>query len=259
MIIRADELRHRALSYALENQGYKTISFITDKQKIDTQRKSINGVINNHFFDRRVSEKFFFGHSEDVNLFAENFRIDDINSNSAIETANRIEPEYLITFGCPILSNLWIEKFPHKILGIHLGLSPYYRGSGCNFWPIHEKEFACLGFTLMELGRGIDTGNIYHQERTQIRLRDTIHTIGNRTIENMISSVGEFIRKNDKIQIRGKSTNFSDSKLYLRKHFTEDAILKANMNLSDQNISLYNENIEAHSKNYPIVQATGLI
>ena len=61
-------------------------------------------------------------------------------------------------------------------------MSPYYRGSGTNFWPFVNNELQFIGATFMHIDEGVDTGEIIHQIRANIFHDDNIHQIGNRLI-----------------------------------------------------------------------------
>jgi methionyl-tRNA formyltransferase len=51
----------------------------------------------------------------------------------------------------------------HKALNIHMGLSPYYRGSSCNFWALYDGKPQYVGATIHMLSRGLDSGPmLYH-------------------------------------------------------------------------------------------------
>ena len=41
-----------------------------------------------------------------------------------------------------------------------MGLSPYYRGSSCNFWALFDRRPTYVGATVHLLSKGIDTGDI---------------------------------------------------------------------------------------------------
>ena len=40
-----------------------------------------------------------------------------------------------------------LKEFRSKIINAHLGLSPYYRGSGTNIFPFVNKEIEYVGVT----------------------------------------------------------------------------------------------------------------
>ncbi|MDP6174409.1 MAG: hypothetical protein QGF09_09605, partial [Rhodospirillales bacterium] len=48
-------------------------------------------------------------------------------------------------------------------LNIHMGVSPYYRGNSCNFWPLYDGRPDMVGATIHLLSAGLDSGAIlYH-------------------------------------------------------------------------------------------------
>ena len=71
------------------------------------------------------------------------------------------------------------------IVNIHLGLSPYYKGSATNFWPFVYNKLQFLGVTFMKIDDGVDTGEILHQFRPELKPKDTVHDVGNKLIIKM--------------------------------------------------------------------------
>ena len=41
-----------------------------------------------------------------------------------------------------------------------MGLSPYYRGSSCNFWALYDNNPNYVGATIHMLSKGLDSGNM---------------------------------------------------------------------------------------------------
>ena len=55
------------------------------------------------------------------------------------------------------LLNFLLKK---KALNIHMGVLPFYRGTDCNFWAIHDKKYKNVGASLILLSKKIDDGKI---------------------------------------------------------------------------------------------------
>ena len=104
------------------------------------------------------------------------------NDPAVIEAMRRVRPDVVLVFGTGLLKRPLIDAFPGRILNIHLGLSPYYRGAGTNFWPLVNGEPEYCGATIHFLDVGVDTGPIIAHVRPAIRRGDGPHDIGNRTI-----------------------------------------------------------------------------
>ena len=41
-----------------------------------------------------------------------------------------------------------------------MGISPYYRGSSCNFWALYDRKPSYVGSTIHFLSKGLDSGDI---------------------------------------------------------------------------------------------------
>ena len=132
--------------------------------------------------------------------------------------------ELLAAYGCSLLREPLLSAFRQRMLNVHLGLSPYYRGSGTNFWALVNGEPEYVGATFMWLDAGIDTGEIVHQIRARVFPGDTPHQIGNRLIADMTLEYIELIRAVDDLRPMPQPPAPGDSsRLYLRKQFSEEA------------------------------------
>ena len=49
-----------------------------------------------------------------------------------------------------------------KALNIHMGISPYYRGTDCNFWAIYDGFPNYVGGTVMKLSKKLMLENFIH-------------------------------------------------------------------------------------------------
>jgi methionyl-tRNA formyltransferase len=75
-----------------------------------------------------------------------------------------------VVFGASYIKN-WLADFlvQHRAVNIHMGVSPYYRGSSCNFWALFDERPEYVGSTIHLLSKGLDSGDIlYHALPTLI-------------------------------------------------------------------------------------------
>jgi methionyl-tRNA formyltransferase len=96
-----------------------------------------------------------------------------LNHSETLKTLQTQQPEIIILFGASLIGREIMERFPNRIINLHLGLSGQYRGSSCHFWPIHDGRLDCLGATLLTIQVGIDTGEILAQATIGIEEGDT--------------------------------------------------------------------------------------
>ena len=64
-----------------------------------------------------------------------------------------------------------------RTLGVHWGLSPYYRGTRCTEWALLHWDVRNIGVTVHELSMTIDGGAIIGQRRAAIARTDTVFSL----------------------------------------------------------------------------------
>jgi phosphoribosylglycinamide formyltransferase 1 len=143
-------------------------------------------LIREHFAARDRSEKNFFDEVTRTSIpgspVSRRIRAGGINDSGEIELMKSLRPDVVLVFGCGLLRQELISTFEGSILNMHLGLSPYYRGSGTNFWPLVNREPEYVGVTIHYIDAGIDTGPIICHGRPAIVIDDGPHDIGNKAI-----------------------------------------------------------------------------
>jgi methionyl-tRNA formyltransferase len=132
-------------------------------------------------------------------------------------------PDVVFVFGTAILREPFLSAFEGRILNIHLGLSPYYRGAGTNFWPLVNRQPEYVGATVHYLDAGIDTGPILAHARPAIEQGDGPHDLGNKTI---VAAVHALLRAAS-AHLSGTARpvpQWDGGRLYQRKDFSADAV-----------------------------------
>lgn len=148
-----------------------------------------------------------------------------------------------------------LDLFRGRFLNIHLGLSPYYRGSGTNFWPFVNKDLQFIGTTFMHIDKGIDTGEIIHQIRPKIYFNDNIHQIGNRLIRDSIIECVKLILSFDQLETFSKhEIDLKEGRYYKQKDFTVESLRLAYKNMSEGIVMKYLNNKEELEKLHKIVK-----
>ena len=88
----------------------------------------------------------------------------DLNKLSKQELSPALQSDIYIVFGSSYIKGWLIDYLLNKkAINIHMGISPFYRGSSCNFWAAYQDDFHLIGATIHLLSKGLDSGNIlYH-------------------------------------------------------------------------------------------------
>jgi len=219
--------------------------------------QSENKVMRDHFASRTQCEKDFFAeyihavpdHSSSIYI-----RRGAINEEKYIKEIRDINPDLIITYGCCIVKPPLIDLFPDRIINVHLGLSPYYFGSGTNFHPFANNELAAVGCTFMYLDAGIDTGEIIHQCRALVDASDNIHQVGNRLIQRMTTQFIQLVKGFDKIMPIPFPPHSREGKVYRAKDCTPATIQRAYQNLKEGICKEYVGDLENQINAFPIVE-----
>ncbi|MEM7375691.1 MAG: formyltransferase family protein [Bacteroidota bacterium] len=246
VILTGDEIRHEYVRKKIaSHSGINVLRTYCEsaerslKNRIDQDQNS--SILEKHHIDARMqSEEDFFGDA----IFAmpdysnpRKIKKGAINSEDISSAICALQPDLLICYGASLIKSSLLDRFKGRFLNVHLGLSPYYRGSGTNIWPLINDEPHMVGATFMHIDAGIDTGAIIHQIRADIFLGDGPHSIGNRLIKKMAEIYCHIICSFDNLaeenQPKGKNI------LYLRKHFDSKACSTLYHNFQNGMISNY--------------------
>jgi hypothetical protein len=199
-------------------------------------------IIRRHFDARDASEATYFGGDATLKLApgAVHRRVGGGGCNLDDEVAlmRRLEPDVVLVFGTGILRGAVISAFEGRIINLHLGLSPYYRGAGTNFWPLVNREPEYVGATIHYLDAGIDTGAIVAHARPVIAAGDGPHDLGNRTI----TAAAKLLADAAEAHCQGRVSAVKQTgggRFYQRKDFTAPAVRRLYDNFETGMIEAY--------------------
>lgn len=123
-------------------------------------------VMNTYFQHVRAAEKEVFGSIRFLrgNVECLALKNGDLNKISQEILAPALKSEVYVVFGSSYIKGWLIDYLiEHRAINIHMGISPYYRGSSCNFWAAYDGHPELVGATIHFLGKGLDSGDmLYH-------------------------------------------------------------------------------------------------
>lgn len=90
-------------------------------------------------------------------------RLESINSDAGENLLRELQPDV-----CLIMLNVMLKKRifsipPLGMLIFHPGLAPEYRGVHCGLWAVANQDLGRLGWSLLRIDEGVDTGPILAQ------------------------------------------------------------------------------------------------
>ena len=124
-------------------------------QKSETMQKYFSEVIR--------AEKRIFGDIQFLpnNVSQMSMKMDDLNHISKSTLKDALLSDIYIVFGASYIKGWLIDYLiQKKAINIHMGLSPYYRGSSCNFWALYDNNPGYVGATIHLLSKGLDSGEM---------------------------------------------------------------------------------------------------
>tara|TARA_Y100000589_G_scaffold98220_1_gene92902 strand:- start:12063 stop:12875 length:813 start_codon:yes stop_codon:yes gene_type:complete len=227
--------RHIALCNKVSKLTSKNLIISEVKEDYSILEEANSSEVRSHFKERLITEISYFEE------YGSNFESDSIalkyGQSSSLHIENQIKkfnPDCAIISGSSVLKKNIIDALGNiPKINLHLGITPYFRGSGCNFWPLYFKKPEYIGATLLDLDLGIDEGAIIHQFNEFFNLNDNIHSIGNRVIKKSIGIICEIVKglKQKKLFKLYPQIYLSNTKTFKNKDFNQSSLQKYKNNL----------------------------
>jgi hypothetical protein len=100
----------------------------------------------------------------------------NVNSLDFRSLATNSDIELVILSGTRILSATLLSHIPVKVINIHAGINPKYRGVHGGYWSLVNGEHYNFGSTIHFVDLGIDTGEVIAYAKTTISSDDNFVT-----------------------------------------------------------------------------------
>ena len=162
-IFTSNKPRHFGLVNKLSKKNQCYVISEYQKENFNSKIKKKKNLKDKYFLKVNKSEKKIF--KNDFS-FEKCKRLISINYGDLSKLNKSFFKEFLksdlfIVFGSSYIKG-WLARFliKKKTLNLHMGISPYYRGSGCNFWALYDKNPHFVGATIHYLSMGLDDGDI---------------------------------------------------------------------------------------------------
>lgn len=168
-IFTSNQIRHLSFIRKLSNIADECFAIIESNTLFPGIKEDFfkNSLQMQHYFrnvidaENKIFKKDFFLGSNTKTLSA---RMGDLNNFNKKDLKFALNSDIYIIFGSSYIRG-WLVDFlvKKKAINIHMGVSPYYRGSSCNFWAAYQENYHLIGATIHLLSKGLDSGQIlYH-------------------------------------------------------------------------------------------------
>lgn len=176
-----------------------------------------------HFNERHEIEINNFGNLKTSDVFNSNsiLNVDSLTLNSALvrEKILEFKADIAVIFGVHLIREPVFSILPNYKINLHLGLSPWYRGSATLFWPFYFLKPQFAGLTLHNISNTPDSGDIFHQSTPDLSKGDGIHNVGAKVVINGSEEIIKMLNKFDKEKKLNFQSQKTTGRLWLGKDF----------------------------------------
>ena len=165
------------------------------------------GIVPDHYQTSSNMKKYFenvnnaqsqlFGNSY-VNNKKKNIKIlpmlsGDLNQCSMNLLSGFLKSDVYVVFGSSYIKGELVDFLvKQKAINIHAGVSPYYRGTDCNFWALFDDNPHLAGTTIHLLSKGLDSGPMLYHAMSNLKTNPFNYTMS--TIKSAFHSIAERIQ-----------------------------------------------------------------
>ncbi|WP_440936738.1 formyltransferase family protein [Candidatus Pelagibacter sp.] len=194
------------------------------------------------YFENVINAQYqLFGNSY-VNNKKKNIKIlpmilGDLNQCSINLLSDFLKSDVYVVFGSSYIKGELVDfLIKQKAINIHAGVSPYYRGSACNFWALYDGNPHLVGSTIHLLSKGLDTGPMLYHAMSNLKTNPFEYTMS--TIKSAFHSIAERIKDNSIFKINPVTQDKIKEIRYSKKNeFNEDIVkeyFKKKINLNNK-------------------------
>jgi folate-dependent phosphoribosylglycinamide formyltransferase PurN len=211
-------------------------SNITSASPLQAEEQKI---VDRHFAERDHAEQKLLGMNKFPNTDRIEIRNGAVNDPEILEWIEKREPDAVVLYGTSLIKGPLLDAYSGRMVNLHLGLSPYYRGAGTNFWPLVYGEPECVGATLHLAVAKVDAGPVLGQVRPSAEHDDRSHELGTKALMAAVEILPEALS----LCVMGKivygEQDLSMGRVFRRKDFNTDAVLQMWRNLDSGMIADY--------------------
>ncbi len=106
-----------------------------------------------------------------------------INTPEGVSAVAALEPDVILVYGTGIVGGKVLSLARTIALNMHTGISPYYRGCDCAFWPLYNEELNMVGATVHECVKEVDGGKIFGTTGVRLHADDNLVNVFARAVD----------------------------------------------------------------------------
>jgi len=187
-------------------------------------------IMKKYFENVNNAQSRLFGNSY-VNNKKKNIKIltmlsGDLNQCSMNLLSDFLKSDVYVVFGSSYIKGELLNfLINQKAINIHAGISPYYRGTDCNFWALFDDNPHLVGATIHLLSKGLDSGPMLYHAMSNIKMNPFEYSMS--TIKSAFHSIAERIKDSSIFKIKPLVQDKKKEVRYSKKsEFNEEIVEK---------------------------------
>jgi folate-dependent phosphoribosylglycinamide formyltransferase PurN len=253
LLITADQRRHRFVAGELARAGLLGAIVSEEKAAAASGDPQASPVIACHLEQRDRAEAELLSGGEqfpDVERLA--VHAGEVNGAAVWAWLEQRDPEWVVLYGTGVIRDPLLSRFAGRMINLHLGLSPYYRGAATNFWPLVNGEPECVGATLHLVAPKVDAGPVLAQVRPEMSAADGAHEIGTKALMAGARLLPAVVRGYAAGHLSGGAQDLSIGRVYRMRDFHAGAVEQLWRNLAAGMVPEYLADRKRRTASYPI-------
>ena len=191
LILTSNSARHLYFANIISNQFDMAGIISEPKSDYFLKQREESGLVREHFTQLELHEKKYLGEYDDFpNCPTLLIQKEQINEAATLDWAFEKRADVVFLFGTGILGESWLSAFKERIINLHLGYSPRYRGAATLFWPFVHDELEYVGATIHLAEPSIDGGPILQIITPKLEADDNYYDINFKTVKGAIDRMG---------------------------------------------------------------------
>jgi folate-dependent phosphoribosylglycinamide formyltransferase PurN len=260
-MLTSNDLRHRAAAQTLSRK-VNLVGIVSEaKRPVITDPDGLPAAdrltIDLHLAERHIVEQRFFGTTVTFpDTPVHELQSGTINDPAVLDWIQKQNPDLIVLYGTSLLKTPLLSAYENRIINIHLGLSPYYRGAGTNFWPLVYRAPEYVGATIHLAVERVDAGGILSQVRPMVEQKDRAHELGTKTIISAFDAMPQILSMYLHGQMTPQRQDLSEGRVFRRKDFNAAAVRTMWENFGSGMMDEYLAAFDDRTRRCPIVEST---
>ncbi len=140
----------------------------------------------------------------------------DLNKIQLDKISPFLKSDLYIVFGSSYIKGDLVKfLIKNEAINIHMGVSPYYRGTDCNFWALFDEKYDYVGSTIHLLSEGLDSGPMLYHALSEAISDPFVYTMS--TVKSAFKSLKEKIENNSLKKIKPQNQSSAGEIRYSRR------------------------------------------